>query len=666
MSAVITLPTNNKFYEAYLEDGKALKELRSFSKINFFIGANNSGKSRLLRELLKDMNKYQAYQFTDQSYGVPYDFSIKGRPALVSYEPAQVLVLVKDRITQILALVNGSLRYRLESHLKGLKAEQLVEYDIYHFYAELITIGKAILKEDFEKANQGAAETRRKQQISALFNELMVVLQKLFPYMQGIKCTYVPAYRTLRKMLTKNTAPKEDIFQTRYGTYANYQAIQEPLLRTRTFFDYFLQINRKTMTIDHGAETVLLDPQHIFTGESMFEQIRQFRNSAEKERQKLVEYEEFLSTNFFNRQSVQLNALTIDEADDVYIKIGKEKEFPIYELGDGIQAIILLTFPLYINQYYNHFIFYEEPELYLHPGMQRIFVEVLSKMINTRAFIATHSNHFLDTIIDLPNEISVYTLRKLQDNPGATFQIELLSSPNVSLLNDLGIRNSSVLLANCTLWVEGISDRIYIKKFLDIYQREQPDGKLNNGLLREDLHFAFLEFGGNNIIHYDFSGEPQDTKISAHSISNRILLIHDLDKNKTARHQRLKKQLKAGYYQLDTLEIENLLSPEILKLTLQDFRIGNEPLVIADFKTIDYELRPIAEFIQEILPKGLKKIFTKPKGKAISKLYNKADFARAATAHMHSWADLSPKAQQLTKKVYEFILTHNQRAYDLH
>lgn len=658
----ITLPTNNKFYQSYLEDENSLKELKSFSKINFFIGANNSGKSRLLRELLKDINKYEPFKFEGQPITVPFELSLNERPALRNFDRQEVLDLVKENILQVLEIVKGSSRYRLESHLKYFKTEHLVEYDLYQFYVDLTLTGRAIYQGDFEKKTQdNRDELDRKQKIGQLFNEILSALQPLFPYQKGIKCTYIPSYRTLRKMLSKNIK-KEGSSREYYGNYVNHQPVKEPLLQTRTFFDYFLKIGRKTTAIDHNSEVVLFDQENIFTGESLIDDIRKLRNSPELERQKLIEFEEFLSVNFFNHQLVQLNALSLDNGDDVYIKIGKDKEFPIYELGDGIQAIILLTFPLFMHRQYNHFIFYEEPELYLHPGMQRLFIEVLSKQENTRAFIATHSNHFLDTVIDLPEKISVYSLRKIQDNPGASFRIELLSSPTMSLLNDLGIRNSSVLLANCTLWVEGISDRIYIKKFLEIYQHEQPDGKNGQSPFREDQHFAFLEFGGNNIVHYDFSGETQDAKISASSISNRILLIHDLDKTKTTRHKLLKKQLKAGYYQLDTLEIENLLAPASFRSTLQDFRIGKEPLIIPEFNSAAYEQRPIGEFVLELLPKGLKKIFTTPKGKAIPRLYNKADFARTATAHIRQWTDLSPNAQKLTREVYKFILSHNEHA----
>lgn len=49
----------------------------------------------------------------------------------------------------------------------------------------------------------------------------------------------------------------------------------------------------------------------------------------------------------------------------------------------------------------NSFIFIDEPELNLHPGMQRLFFEqiTLNKDItdkNLTFFITTHSNHLLD------------------------------------------------------------------------------------------------------------------------------------------------------------------------------------------------------------------------------------------------------------------------------
>ena len=97
-------------------------------------------------------------------------------------------------------------------------------------------------------------------------------------------------------------------------------------------------------------------------------------------------------------------------------------------------------------------------------------------------------------------------------------KFDYASGPNTDLLDSLGVRNSSVFLSNCTIWVEGITDRKYIKKYLDLYLKEK--GLLNR--YQENLHYSFLEYAGSNIEHFSFSEEGNAEKMKSQAISNRI------------------------------------------------------------------------------------------------------------------------------------------------
>ena len=142
-----------------------------------------------------------------------------------------------------------------------------------------------------------------------------------------------------------------------------------------------------------------------------------------------------------------------------------------------------MTMPLFLNKGKNLLVFIEEPEQLLHPGLQRKLIETL---LNEKGFekfqyyITTHSNHFLDTTFDF-SKISIYSLRKkFQDEANeeeiANFSIENLSSGDKSSLELLGVRNSSVFLSNCTIWVEGITDRMYFKHYLALYMKKNANG----------------------------------------------------------------------------------------------------------------------------------------------------------------------------------------------
>ena len=159
----------------------------------------------------------------------------------------------------------------------------------------------------------------------------------------------------------------------------------------------------------------------------------------------------------------------------LYVGIGGGEEYPIYELGDGIQSIIILTYPLFFHQGEDLLFFIEEPEHGLHPGMQRVFMETLMReeFSSLQYFLTTHSNHLLDITLDI-EQVSIYTFRK--DTAAAEkdqFVIENVDNDHTNSLELIGVRNSSVFLSNCTIWVEGITDRIYIRKYLDVYQQSQ-------------------------------------------------------------------------------------------------------------------------------------------------------------------------------------------------
>ena len=661
------LPSDNNFYSAYFENEKQLTKLSTLSRVNFFIGANNSGKSRLIRELLKDLQNYRIYQAKDASGLIPLNLNSKQQLSILEIPFQDILISVEPLISTLEKYIRDpAYKMRLKSLLSIPIDTIFDEYKVYIFHADFRDVMQSLVNGDFIKVDllkEDSKESVRKKYIEYLWQQLSEKIGGFFPLQKGFKCTYVPAYRTLRKLLidTASDEEKKSLYYSLSPRFNNYGPINEAVIRMRTVFDYFLKKQKSESYSTEESYSTLLEIDNVFTGESLFEDIKDLRNSPEEKRKNLIEYELFLSKNFFNGNTVTLNALKINGLEDVYIKIGNEKEFPIYNLGDGIQAIILLTVPLFFNREYNHFIFYEEPELFLHPGMQRIFLEVLNDFPFVQSFIATHSNHFLDTTIDYPNNISIFSLKKEVNNGDVKFNVEMLSSPKISILNELGVRNSSVLLANCSLWVEGVSDRMYIKRYLDIYQKEHRTEKDKISLLKEDMHFTFLEYGGNNIVHYDFSPTDNDlSKIKASSICNRIFLIHDADIGKEKRHQRLKHQLKNNYYQLDVLEIENLLSPQVLIKTLDSYKLREDnTLFIPNFKIEDYENLPLGKFVNELIPKGLKKIFSSGTNHTTPKLYNKIDFAHKALMHINNWDELTPKAQKLTKAIYKFIKKNN-------
>ena len=179
--------------------------------------------------------------------------------------------------------------------------------------------------------------------------------------------------------------------------------------------------------------------------------------------------------------------------------------------------------------------------------------------------------NFLDMTLDF-SDISVYLFRKNVEEADPKFSIRLVSSRDQNLLQDLGVRNSSVFLTNATIWVEGITDRLYLRAYMKKYIAERlKKQSVQEGdsiaKLREDLHYSFVEYQGSNLTHWSFDPDDDELKrIKASYLCGNSFLVADGDvKNKGDRLATYKNMLGKKFEVLDCKEIENLLPIEILR-----------------------------------------------------------------------------------------------------
>lgn len=618
-------------YEGY-DTTENKKNLDKLSRLNIFIGTNNSGKSRLLRSL-----------FIDSEYQLE----------LSNFHSSKIVEILKKILSEVsICFFRAGIEEASTENIPGtIKVlEKLI--------AELSLVSVKNIAQTVEnfrsfwqdlksfRSNGGSHRQGYSDAIdwNTLNKEVKAIASKYNNFIEDLvpnkveynpQKVYIPILRGLRSVQLKEDGQFDELSDNYYK---------------RTIKDYFS---------DKSVEN-----SEIYTGLRLYEDLKKMLLGKREEREKVKQFESFLSKTFFNSESVSLTPRIND--DSVHVLIG-EAERAIYELGDGIQSIIILLYPLFFNQGKDLLVFIEEPENSIHPGLQRLFIETLMKNeFNTfQYFITTHSNHFLDITLDL-KQVSVYTVQKrsITDDPKVFFVIENVSNDNFNTLDLIGVRNSAVFLSNCTIWVEGITDRLYIKKYLEVYQDKLVKEKKITTSFREDYNFSFVEYGGGNIVHWSFGDQSQYDKIKTSRISSKVFLIIDKDDTennsdsaKAKRIKSLKQQLNNNLYILSGREIENTIDSNILIQTIKTLEGENFKNIKYDAVSIVYEKyknEKIGSFIESKFKKH------KRRYKADSgTLYCKIDFCKAAIDSIKSFDDLSKEGKVLALKLFEFIKSAN-------
>ncbi|KUF35746.1 hypothetical protein AMR94_00460 [Bacillus sp. G3(2015)] len=607
---------NDEKYRNYEYLGcEANKRIQNLSKVNIFVGANNSGKSRMLREL---------FQEEDLKF-IPSEFKL-------------------DEVNDIIGEYQFNLASKLNS--SGIRGYDNVEIDdiIGIKKLEYITANKEFL-EDFYKY---------------VDRTLNIEGSPIYTYGSGSLYGDSDVMKQDIREISANIREKIGQVVGKREKY-EFQKVYIPTLRGLRGFEnnenYYL--NRTKKDYFHSKEV------EIFTGLDLYEEVKKLLLGSLEDREKIADFQRFLGDSFFDGQEVTL--IPYISSDVLYVKIGDEREYPIYELGDGIQSLIILTFPLYKYRNENLLLFIEEPELYLHPGMQRKFLEIVMSddFDGFQYFITSHSNHFLDITLDM-EKISIYSFgkeleTKLSKEKNASFIIANVSNEENNVLQMLGVRNSAVLLSNCTIWVEGITDRYYIRHFLDIYQKSLEE----KGTYKEDIHYSFVEYSGNNITHWSFldeddSEEETFSSMNESRVCGTLFLITDKDsKKKEERQQKLAEKLQERYYCLDCKEMENILSVQTLRQVIASYeKVDVDKL---DFESDFTETSYKDEYLGSFIDKNLKD--SKRRGNyasASGTVSSKVDFCKRAISFIGTMDDLSEEAKCLCERLYEFVAKNNK------
>lgn len=263
-------------------------------------------------------------------------------------------------------------------------------------------------------------------------------------------------------------------------------------------------------------------------------------------------------------QQIKKNEETLWE---VFLQEKGFSRIPLSKTGSGIKTIILMLLNLIVipklakNSSKRYVYGFEELENNLHPAMQRKVFEYLYDFATKNditIFLTTHSHVAINCFYD-KQDASIFHIIKNQGKA----EVKRIESylDKAEILADLDVKASDILQANGIIWVEGPSDRVYIKRWLEVFTDNQ---------FKEGQHYQFLYYGGRLLSQYAL--QEQTELISILTTNRNAAIIIDSDKrNQQASINQTKKRIVEEFEALQMFswvtkgkEIENYITAATL------------------------------------------------------------------------------------------------------
>jgi predicted ATP-dependent endonuclease of OLD family len=254
--------------------------------------------------------------------------------------------------------------------------------------------------------------------------------------------------------------------------------------------------------------------------------------------QEIVHYFPELEKVVSDRTDKDISTLT-------YTEYGKTLD--ILYSGTGLKHFIDVLLIISISK--ANIILIDEPELGLHPDLQRKFIEYLEKLAKEKElqfFFATHSPVFLN----YADNMSYY---RVMNKKGKREVIPVEKDALHTLISDFGIRPSDIFNQDICLLVEGADDVVFFEHIIRVLYKEefekiaisiqQYGGSAAEGIISGSINVSNITTAQK----YTFWIRDRDSKPKDHPSSNSTQFRNALEKQGFDCHILKKREIEYYY-----------------------------------------------------------------------------------------------------------------------